>query len=184
MTEGTPRIAVAAVGIVLLVADLFLVIPSGLVIALMAGLLGGVSAALAGAAGLSLACALGYWIGKSVGEDFSDDAAEKREFGYVTGLLRRHGLVMLAAFRPVPVLGELSVIGAGALGLPMKSVLATTTLANMGISSVYASIGSLAGGGWSGFALIVAASLALSGVLMLLPRLVGRRAPFMRMARK
>ena len=91
---------------------------------------------------------------------------------------------MLAAFRPVPVLGELSGIGAEALGLPMKSVLATTTLANVGISSVYAGIGSLAGGGWSGFALIVAASLALPGVMMLLPRLVGRRAPFMRMARK
>lgn len=165
ITRETPYAAVVAIGIVLLVADLFLVIPSGLIIALMAGLIGSVSAAITGAAGLSLACALGYWIGKSVGDDFSDDADEKREFGYVTGLLRRYGLVMLAAFRPIPLLGEVSVIAAGALGLPAKAVLATTTLANAGVASLYAAIGTLSGSGWTGLALVVAASLALPGFM-------------------
>lgn len=173
MIEDTPRTAVAAIGIALLIADLFLVIPSGLVIALMAALLGGVAGAVAGTVGLSLACVLGFWIGKSVAKDFSEDATEQRQFNYVSGLIRRHGVTILAACRPIPVLAELSVIAAGALGLSMRSVLMTTLLANVGIASVYAGLGSMAGAGWLGFALILAASLALPALTILISRSFG-----------
>lgn len=176
MTEESSRIAAASIGIVLLVADLLLVIPSGLIIALMAALLGGVIGAIVGAIGLSLACALGFWIGRSIKGDFSDNPAEQRQFTYAKDLIRRNGVIILSACRPIPVLAELSVIAAGALGLPMRSVMMATVLANVGLASVYAGLGSMAGTGWLGFSFVLAASLALPATTILLARSFGIRA--------
>ena len=175
MTEETPSAAVAAIGVALLIADLFLVIPSGLIIALMASLLGGVIGAIAGTVGLSLACVLGFCIGRSVGRDFSDDRAEQREFVYVSGLIRRHGVIILAVCRPIPLLAELSIIAAGALGLSMRSALTTTFLANVGIASIYAGLGAMAGTGWLGFSFVLAASFALPALMILASRSLGMR---------
>jgi len=161
MTADASRWSIAAIAILLLVADLFLVIPSGLIIALAGGLVGASFAILVGTIGLTLCCALGYWIGRSVGEDLSGDADEQRKFSYAIGLVRKHGPLMLAACRPIPLLSELSVIAAGALGLPAITVLTTTLLANIGIACVYALIGAGATEGASGFAAIVVAALAL-----------------------
>ncbi|AHB50433.1 hypothetical protein W911_16755 [Hyphomicrobium nitrativorans NL23] len=172
ITDDRSRLAIAAIGIVLLVADLFLVIPSGLIIALLSNLLGTATGVIIGAAGLSLACVLGYWIGKTVGRDFSNDEGEQRDFGYVSDLLARHGLIVVAACRPIPVLGELSVIASGAIGLSFAKVFGVSTLANIGVSSLYASIGVSGPGGAEGVALVVAASLALPALTMVLARLI------------
>jgi len=174
ISEDTSRWAVAAIAIALLVADLFLVIPSGLVIALVGGTMGALLGVIVGATGLTLACALGYWIGTTVGNDLAGDPAEEKEYGYAMRLVHRHGLLMLAACRPIPVLSELSVIAAGALRLPAARVLATTALANVGVAAVYAFIGASVGDDPWGLAVIVVAALALPAVMLLIVRWIRR----------
>jgi membrane protein DedA with SNARE-associated domain len=179
INEDTPRLAVAAVAIALLIVDLFLVIPSGLIIALMGGFCGAVFAVGVGSIGLTLCCALGYGIGRSVGSDLAGDREEQRRFSKTIILVHKHGPLMLAVCRPIPVLGELSVIAAGALGLPVITVLVTTLLANIGIACVYALIGAGAREGASGLATTVLAALALPAASYGLMRIGEAAADFL-----
>jgi len=81
----------------------------------------------------------------------------------------RHGVLALAALRPVPMLAEASVFFAGASALPAKRVLLTLTLSNAAVSALYAGIGAL-GVGFGGIALAFLASILVAGSLMLLFR--------------
>ncbi len=85
------------------------------------------------------------------------------DFAYLSGLLARYGLPLLALARPVPVLAEASVIAAGVLGLKASTVLLVTALANIGFATVYAGLGASAEG-FTGFLLAFALSLAIPGV--------------------
>jgi membrane protein DedA with SNARE-associated domain len=76
------------------------------------------------------------------------------------GYFAQHGLLVLAACRAVPVLAEASILAAGALRLPVRSVLLTTSAANLGVAGCYAALGASATDG-PGFAVVLLASLAL-----------------------
>ena len=67
-----------------------------------------------------------------------------------------------------------SALFAGVSRVPLPAYLAVTTLANLGISAVYAAVGARAYERGS-FLLAFAASVALPGAAMALHRLVGRR---------
>ena len=86
----------------------------------------------------------------------------------------RHGVLALAALRPVPMLAEASVLFAGASALHAKRVLLTLALSNAAVSALYAGIGSL-GAGTGGIALAFLASILVAGALMLLFRKYGNR---------
>ena len=175
MTAPESALAVAAIGIALLVADLLLAIPSALVIALMGGLIGGVAATIAGTIGMSLACVWGYLLGRSIGRDFSDDDREQKEFTTATNMLHRFGPIALVIARPVPILAEVSVIAAAALGLPITTVLVTTTLANLGISALYAFVGASAEG-WLGISLVFGAATTLPAFALLIMHFIRQRS--------
>ncbi|MDH4981259.1 VTT domain-containing protein [Hyphomicrobium sp. D-2] len=176
MTAPESSLAVAAIGIALLVADLLLAIPSALVIALMGGLIGSTAATVAGTIGLSLACVWGFLLGRSVGRDFSSaDEREQKEFTSATAMLKQYGAVALVVARPVPILAEISVIAAAALGMPAAPVLITTTLANFGIAALYAFVGATAEG-WLGIALVFAAATTLPALALLTMHLIRQRS--------
>ncbi|KWT64987.1 hypothetical protein APY04_3075 [Hyphomicrobium sulfonivorans] len=175
MAAPESSLAVAAIGIALLVADLLLAIPSALVIALMGGLIGGAAATIAGTIGLSLACVWGFMLGRSFGRDFSSaDDREQKEFSTATGLLKQYGLLALVVARPVPILAEISVIAAAALGMSAAPVLITTTLANLGIAALYAFVGATAEG-WLGIALVFAAATTLPALALLTMHFIRQR---------
>lgn len=75
-------------------------------------------------------------------------------------------MVTLALCRPVPVLAEASVILAGAAPMRAGAVLGATTLANLGVSSIYAGVGATTSGVGT-FLLAVGAALALPRVTLL-----------------
>ena len=163
-SRSAPVIAIA--GIVLLMADVLLPIPSTFVASGLGALLGAPLGIIATAIGLTVGCAIGFWLGRYLGHDFAERELGMGDFNYLAGLLDRYGLPVLALCRPVPVLAEASVIAAGILGMRASSVLIVTGLANLGFAGVYAGLGAAAEG-MGGFLAAFAASLAIPGIALL-----------------
>jgi uncharacterized membrane protein YdjX (TVP38/TMEM64 family) len=91
---------------------------------------------------------------------------------YLSGLLSRYGVIVLVLCRGVPIMAEVSVMAAGALGLPMGRCLAATTLANLAVGAVYAAIGAAA---WdTSPAIAFLAALVVPGVLLALAAVARR----------
>ncbi|WP_051388555.1 TVP38/TMEM64 family protein [Hyphomicrobium nitrativorans] len=163
-----------AFGFLLLAADVVLPIPSTVVIALLGGWFGALTGTLVAAGGLTLGCAIGYWLGKRFGFDFAERTIGREDLAAVSTWFERHGVLVLAFCRPVPVLAEASVIAAGVANLPARKVLIVTTLANIGFAAVYALIGARVESGVE-FLAALAASIALPGAAMLGARAWRRR---------
>jgi uncharacterized membrane protein YdjX (TVP38/TMEM64 family) len=157
---------IAAVGTLLLAADVVLPVPSTVIAAGLGAMLGAPLGIAATALGLTIGCAIGYTLGRWLGHDFAERELGKADFAYLSGLLARYGLPLLALARPVPVLAEASVIAAGVLGLRASTVLLVTGLANIGFATVYAGLGASAEG-LTGFLLAFALSLAIPGIALL-----------------
>lgn len=162
--HSSPFIAMA--GVLLLAADVVLPVPSTVVAAGLGAVLGVIWGIIATAAGLTIGCAIAYWLGSFLGHDFAKRKLGAADFAYLSHLLDRHGLLLLMACRPVPVLAEASVIAAGAIGMPMRPVLLVTALANLGFAAVYAGLGAAAEG-FAGFLAAFAASLTIPGIALL-----------------
>lgn len=144
MEDPSSRVIVAFTGVLLLAADVVLPIPSTFVIAGLGAAMGaGFGTALA-TLGLTLGCGFGYWLGRSLGQSFAERTINFEDLNSIRSQLERHGTWILGACRPVPVLAEASVIVAGVAGLPAGKVLLITTLANVGVAVVYASLGAAA----------------------------------------
>lgn len=157
---------IALVGTLLLAADVVLPVPSTVIAAGLGAMLGAPLGIAATALGLTIGCAIGYTLGRWLGHDFAERELGKADFAYLSGLLARYGLPLLALARPVPVLAEASVIAAGVLGLKASTVLLVTGLANIGFATVYAGLGATAEG-LTGFLLAFALSLAIPGIALL-----------------
>lgn len=163
--------ALALLGAGLLAGDVFLPVPSSLIGTMLGGLLGAAAGTIAAAAGLTVGCILGYVFGRKAGPAAAKRLVGKEDYRLVSGWLDRHGLIVLAACRAVPVLAEASIIAAGMAKMPPLRSLAIVALANLGVSAVYASIGDMAadGGGFlvafAASMLIPAAALALAALL-------------------
>lgn len=173
MEDPSSQLFAAAAGALLLAADVVFPIPSTVVVSLLGGLLGALNGTIAGAAGLTLGCVAGYALGRSIGHDLALRTMGSEDFAYLSGLLGRHGVVILALCRPVPVLAEASVIAAGVTGVSVSKVLLVTTLANVGFSAVYAGLGAAAQTPWGQLA-VLAASLGLPFAAITLAKRVRR----------
>jgi uncharacterized membrane protein YdjX (TVP38/TMEM64 family) len=171
MESSRPAAFIAAVGALLLAVDIVLPIPSTVVAAGLGALLGAPLGIAAAAIGLTAGCVVGYGLGRYLGHDFALRELGPSDFAYLSGLLDRYGLWLLAACRPVPVLAEASVIAAGVVGMRPIPVLVVTALANIGFAIVYAGLGASAEG-LSGFLAAFAASLALPGIALLVAKRV------------
>lgn len=153
----------------LLVADGLLPVPSSLVSTLLGTLLGFAWGTLLGTAAMTGGVVLCYLLGRWGGRPMALRIVGSEGLARAADWLDRRGVPALALCRPLPVLAEASVIAAGAGGMPAGRVLATTALANLGLSAVYAGLGASAAGPWT-FLLAVAAAFALPGVALLLSR--------------
>jgi 3-dehydroquinate synthase len=160
--------------VALLAADIVLPIPAsvlGIAGGAALGLLGGM---LTVTLGLTLACLGGYWVGRAGGTRALARFMGTRERQALEKMAARHGVLALALSRPLPVLGEASVILAGAARLPLMPVLLVTTAANAGLGLAYAGLGTFADDPLT-LVLSFIASLALPGLGWLLLRALRRR---------
>jgi uncharacterized membrane protein YdjX (TVP38/TMEM64 family) len=139
--SGSP--APALVGVLLLVVDVLLPVPSSLVMVGFGASYGPIVGALLGAAGSLGALATGYHVGRA-GTRFVDRVGTPAERARGHRMLRRWGPVAVIAPRPVPVLAETVAVLTGAAGLPRHHVLLAGTLGVTPMAAAYAMAGAWA----------------------------------------
>ncbi len=165
------------VGLVVLAmaSDILLPIPSSVVATAAGALLGLGLGALANWIGLSIGVAVGYAIGNA-GRGVAGRFVGAEQLAVADRVFARRGDAMVAVFRPIPVLAEVSVVFAGVAAMPRRRFALYAGLANLGIAVGYAALGAWASAA-NEFAVAVAGSLGLPAIAMLLGRLATRSAP-------
>jgi uncharacterized membrane protein YdjX (TVP38/TMEM64 family) len=153
----------------LLAADILIPTPSSIVSTACGQLLGILGGTLASTAGMTISCVAGYWLGRTAGKAAAVKMATPEDLQRMRRLAGRYGDWMLIIARPVPVLAETSVFYAGISMIPFGRFLFLTTIANISVSIVYASIGA-ASLSVNSFLSAFAASIILPGIAMLTAR--------------
>lgn len=166
------RVAGTIIG--LLALDVFLPVPSSIVSTAAGAYLGFASGMLASTAGMTLGCVLAFGLSRRFGVSVVRRLLSEREMQQVSALLSRNALWAIACLRPVPVLAEASVLLAPVARAPFGRYLLITTLANAGVSAVYAAAGASAVRTGS-FFLAVAGAIVLPGCALLIRRRLLRR---------
>lgn len=127
-------------GAALLALDIVLPVPSSLLATAIGAALGPWLGTLVNAAGLTLGCAAGLLIGRS-GSPLARAILGHGLFQRFAAASARHGIVLILVCRAVPVLGEASIVAAGAGRAPFAPALAAAAAANLVIGAVYAFAG-------------------------------------------
>lgn len=160
----------------LLSVDILLPIPSSLVMVGAAIALPPLAAFLTCFAGLMLGCAIGYCLGRRLGEPLLARMADDDRRAALSGWFARHGVVVIALCRPVPVVAELSVVMAGAARARPLSFFMTCAAANAAIAAIYVALGTHVSDGWTFLAACAAASLVPASGWLLLRSVTRNRA--------
>ena len=131
------RIAAAIAGMLLLVADVFLPIPSSLVMVLHGTLFGAATGTLLSLAGSTAAAMTGFAIGRA-GNDAIRRFVTPGEHERAGAMLRRWGILAIAVSRPVPILAETIAILAGSSPLTWRQTALAAAAGSLVPSLVYA----------------------------------------------
>jgi uncharacterized membrane protein YdjX (TVP38/TMEM64 family) len=163
------RSVAALVGIALLVADVFLPIPSSLVMTAHGALFGVAGGAAVSLLGSTLSALTGFAVGRA-GNDAIRRIVTPAEHARAGALLERWGVLAIAVTRPVPILAETTAILAGSSPLTWRQTAVAAFAGSLAPAFMFAWAGSHAKSVvsqiWMFFAVI-----AVSGVLWA----VGRR---------
>ncbi|HSH05905.1 MAG TPA: VTT domain-containing protein, partial [Anaerolineae bacterium] len=130
-------------GIFFLVIDVFLPVPSSLVMTAhgaLFGVLGGTLLSMVGNVGAGL---VGFGLGRG-GEGVIRRWVTEEEMMRANELLARWGGVALIATRPIPLLAETTAIMAGASSMSWGQLLVATSLGSVPMSFLYALTGATA----------------------------------------
>ena len=153
----------------LLAVDIVMPVPSSLVSTACGMTLGFFGGACASFCGMTLSAAAGYVLGRYA-SCFAGKLIGPGEAAWLKAFQERHGVWVLLALRPVPVLAEASVVFSGLSRQPLPRVLAVTALGNLAVSAVYAAVGAW-GRSSSSFLIAFGVSLLIAGLLMACGRL-------------
>ena len=162
------------IGIGLLVADLFLPVPTSSVIAGLGIVYGPVAGTVYALAGSLLAAATGYALGRLLGRPFARRwlgphmAAGERAFA-------RHGGWIVAASRWMPVLPEVVSVSAGVSRMPFAAFMAAALCGALPHTALFAVAGHL-GAETPGWTLLVSAVVPLLLWLVVVRTGLARRA--------
>lgn len=135
-----PGAAAAAVGVLLLVADVLVPVPSSLVMVANGALFGAVAGTALSVAGSVGAVTVGYAIGAGAASRRST-ARGGAGPSAARATLDRWGVLAVAVTRPVPVLAEATSILAGVAGLPLRWVVVAATAGAVPVTAAYAVAG-------------------------------------------
>ncbi|HLE83142.1 MAG TPA: VTT domain-containing protein [Thermoanaerobaculia bacterium] len=141
--SGAGSLTAAAVGFGLLVVDVFLPVPSSLVMIAHGALFGIVGGALLSLAGGTTAAAVGFALGRW-GRAPLRLLVPEEERRRADALLGRWGNLAVVVTRPVPILAESVAILAGTSRLPWRRFLPAAALGNLPACLLYAATGATA----------------------------------------
>ncbi len=161
----THRFTTGALLTLLLAVDILMPVPSSLVSTACGLALGFLGGTLASFLGMTVSSTAGYFIGRYASAP-AETLIGKKEVALLDAFHARHGVWVLLALRPVPVLAEASVLFSGLSRQPLPQVLAVTTLGNLAVSAVYAAVG-VWGRLSDSFLLAFGVTILLAGMLIL-----------------
>lgn len=154
--------------VALLMIDVVLPIPSSVVCTAAGIFLGLGRGTLAAWIGLNGTVLASYLIGRYAASP-AEHLIGKQEFALLQRFHKRHGLWLLLAMRPVPILSEASVLFSGISRQPLLPVLAVTALGNLVVAAAYVVVGAW-GREADAFLPAFGISIALSAVMMVIAR--------------
>ena len=163
--ESASRPALAAMVAGVLAADILLPVPSSVVSTIAGRALGFWTATAASWLGMTVGCTLAFGLVRRFGRPLAVRLAGEEALERTDRLAARHGTLVLALTRPVPVLAEASVVLFGATRLAWRPFLAVVGLANLAIAAAYAALGEHAALPWA-----LAASVAIPAAAALAAR--------------
>jgi uncharacterized membrane protein YdjX (TVP38/TMEM64 family) len=139
-TSGEHMVYTGILLSVLLISDILLPVPSSIVSTGAGFLLGFVNGSIVSFTGMTLGAVLGYALGRGSAGTMKWLDADTRQ--RMEGFFQRYGKWSIILARPVPVLAEASVFFAGISKMESRSFLLVSALSNLGISLMYAAVGS------------------------------------------
>ncbi len=137
------RISAALIGIALLVADVFLPVPSSLVMIANGALFGVVLGTILSLVGNLGAALTGFFLGR-LGGPLLARFVPLEQRGQANRLLEKWGLLAIIATRPVPLLAETTVIMAGTSTMSWKSMALASLAGSVPGALIYALTGATA----------------------------------------
>lgn len=135
--QGESGALTATVGVSLLIADVFLPVPSSLVMLLFGRVFGVVLGAALSLTGSVGATALGMLVGRFGRRSFRRLVGDV-EYARASQLLDRYGALAVLATRPVPILAETTALVAGATAMPFGRGLWAASLGSLPGAFLYA----------------------------------------------
>lgn len=160
------------IGIVLLVADLFLPIPGTIVMSALGWLYGPLAGGFVASTGLFLSAQLAYRLSARFGRPIALRLADEAGLDAATGWFSRAGGACVALSRCLPVLSEAIACLAGLSRFPQRDFLVATVLGTLPAGFVFAWIGHL---GHQDSAAATALSAVVPILLWLAYRRISRR---------
>lgn len=131
------------IGIVLLVADLFLPIPSTIVMSALGWLYGPLKGGLAASCGLFFSAQLAYQLSYRFGRRIALRLADEESLGAASRWFARSGGACVAVSRCLPVLSEAIACLAGLSRFPQREFLTSSLLGTLPAGFIFAWIGQL-----------------------------------------
>jgi uncharacterized membrane protein YdjX (TVP38/TMEM64 family) len=169
---GRGGVVAAAVGVGLLVADVFLPVPSSVVMTAHGALFGVAAGTLLSLAGSLGAAALGFFVGRRSNR-LLERLVSPAEKARADEMLKRYGALAVVVTRPIPLLAETTAILAGASPLGWGKMLGASLAGSLPPALLYALTGATSRSFGSG-ALMFALILVVTAVTWFLGKRVGR----------
>lgn len=153
-----------AVTAALLIADLFLPVPSSFLMIMsgvFAGFFCGLLINIIGSIGSAV---LGFYLCRKFGKSFFERVTGKKDVERIKRFFATNGIWAILLSRSVPLLTEVISCLAGLSQMPFKKFIIFTSVATIPICSVYAYLGSLGQQNISNIGLPIIIALVLPGV--------------------
>lgn len=163
----------AALGVALLLFDVFIPVPSSVIMIANGALFGVVIGALLSLVGSTGAALTGYWTGRK-GEAVVAKFVPADERERAVELLNRWGIFALIVSRPVPILAETLAIVAGVAGIGWRKTLLAALIGGVPAALLYAIAGATVRGAGKGIYVFLLV-LLLSGAVWLIGRWIEPR---------
>jgi uncharacterized membrane protein YdjX (TVP38/TMEM64 family) len=163
----------ALIGVGLLLFDVFIPVPSSVIMIANGALFGIVVGSLLSLVGSTGAALTGYWTGRkgeSVVAKFVPDDERER----ASDFLHRWGIFAIIVSRPVPILAETLAIIAGVAGIGWRKVLLAALIGGIPAALLYAIAGATIRGAGKGIYVFLLV-LLLSGAVWLVGRWIEPR---------
>ncbi len=150
----------------LLAGDIILPTPSSILSTGCGTLLGFIPGMIVSATGMQICSLFGYILGMRAARPMLKRWIDEKNTESLESLTSRYGLWTILITRPIPVLAEAATIFAGMGRIPFLPYMMISAVANIGISALYAWVGSNSHSATS-LLLAFAAAVLLPGMAML-----------------